>query len=285
MFEIPEDVFSSYHKSKLGLVDEIATFIDLNIADRILIDWFVQDPDAVALPLTQIHFNSLINRPQATTNPYIPKNCGDGVIYTDGFKTSSHILVTDINSSHASLLDVESPKGQILQKMQVGETIDDSIIGQITLLERLPPYVAAFRLAIELRDKGNDGTDVFKSFSMPSNEDDFIPYFEKILRSVSFEDKDQISSLNNPDLPLVMRGKFTNPDCPVKGAIKHLTSKDSTQYMSLFNDGIETPDKVIIDIYTAVYFSMLGLVSSLNKLSIVSVSKSKSPDRRLGTKA
>jgi hypothetical protein len=268
VFEIPEDVFLTYHESKIPLINEIATYIDLNIADRILVDWFVQDPDVVAFSISQIHFNSLINRPKSTTNPYTPKHCGDGVKYTDGFSTFSHILVANVDSSHASLLDVESPKGKVLQSLQVGDTIDDPIIGEITLLERLPPYVAAFRLAIELRNKSNDGTDVFHLLSMPTNKDDIIPFLEKFLKRFSKGDKSQDLALSNPDIPLVMKSYYTDPSNPVKGAFNHLTLDNSTQYMKLFNEGVINPDKVIIDIHTAVYFALIGLVSSLKKMSL-----------------
>ena len=267
-FEIPEEVFLSYHESKLPLINEIATYIDLNIADRILVDWFVQDPDTVAFAVSQIHCNSLINRPKVTTNPYTPKHCGDGVKYTDGFTTFSHILVAGVDSSHASLLDVDSPKGKVLQSLQVGDTIDDPIVGEITVLERLPPYVAAFRLAIELRNKSNDGTDVFQLLSMPTNEDDIIPFLEKFLKRFSKGDQSQDLALSNPNIPLVMRSYYTDPSNPIKGAFNHLTLDNSTQYMKLFNEGIVNPDKVIIDIHTAVYFALIGLVSSLKNISL-----------------
>ena len=265
IFEIPEDVFLSYHESKLPLVNEIATYIDLNIADRILVDWFVQDPDTVAFSVSQIHCNSLINRPKVTTNPYTPNHCGDGVKYTDGFSTFSHILVKDVDSSHASLLDVESPKGKVLQSLQAGDTIDDPMLGEITLLERLPPYVAAFRLAIELRNKSNDGTDAFHLINMPTDEDEMIPFLEKFLKRFSKGEKAQEEALNNPNIPLVMRSHYTDPSSPVKGAVNHLTLDSTTQYMSLFNNGEDNPSKVIIDIHTAVYFALIGLVPILKK--------------------
>jgi len=268
IFEIPEKVFLSYHESKVPLVNEIATYIDLNIANRILVDWFVQDPDVVAYPISQIHFNSLINRPEVTTNPYTPNHCGYGVKYTDGFTTFSHILVTGVDASHASLLDVESPKGKILLSLQVGDTIDDPTVGEITLLERLPPYVAAFHLAIELRNKSNDGTDAFHLFNVPANDDDIVPFLEKVLKKFSKGEEAQNLALNNPDIPLVVRSHCTDPNSPVKGAFNHLILDNSTQHMRLFNNGEDNPDKVIIDIHTAIYFALTGLVPNLKKSSL-----------------
>lgn len=267
VFEMPEELFLTYHESKLPLVNEISTYIDSNMAEKILIDWFVKNPEFLAIPVSQMHLNSILGDPKDTKNPYIPKHCGDGVIYTDGFETFNHILVSGITSKHGSLLNVESPKGKILQKLEIGETGSIPIIGDVTLLERLSPYVAAFRLANELRNKGNDGSDVFKLMTIPSNEEDFIPYLEKMLKTFSQGEETQGLVLSNPKIPLVMRSHYTDPSNPVKGAVNHLTLDNSTQYMSLFNDGEDNPDKVIIDIHTAVYFALIGLVANLKNLS------------------
>lgn len=51
-----------------------------------------------------------------------------------------------------------------------------------------------------------------------------------------------------------MRGRYTAPDNPINGAVTHLTSAESTQYIALYDDGIKKPSKVVIDLYTAVYF-------------------------------
>ncbi|EOI7349429.1 GapS6b family protein [Yersinia enterocolitica] len=263
VFEIPETIFSTYDDSKVELVNEIAIYVDINLAERVLVDWFVQNPAKVAKPLTQIHTNSLVNRPKVNRNPYVPIYCGDGVTYSDGFGKFTRILTRDVEASHPYLLDVESPLGQILEHMREGD-----MSGDITMLERLSPYVATFRLAAELRSRGNDGTDAFRQFSLPANEEEFIPYFENILRRYASKEKKRDEVLQNPDVPLVMRGNFTDPSDPVRGAITHLSSNTSTQYMGLFNRGEESPDKVIIDVYTAVYFSLMGFSSTVVNLNI-----------------
>lgn len=270
VFDIPEDIFSTYHDSKIPLINEIAIFINAQIADRVLADWFVQDPGKVAKVLTQIHTNSLSNRTHVTSTSYTPVNCGPGVVYSDGFDTHRRILVRGVNINHACLLDINSPLGQFLDSMQKGETIHDSRFGEITLIERLPPNVAAFQHAIQLRNDSNDGTDVFKLFTMPTSKDEFFPYFEKIMQRFSPKDTGR-DALKNPQIPLVMRGKYTNPDSPINGAVAHLTSKDTTQYLQLFGNGIERPSKVIIDLYTAVYLSLLGIASTLSKASVLTV--------------
>lgn len=261
--EIPKEIFEVYHESKVSLVNEIAVHIDVNFSDRVLVDWFVQDPNKVAVPLTQIHTNALLVRPEVIENPYLPNKCGDGFTYFDGFDTFTRVLVRDVDIKHPNLLDIESPLGKILEDTQEGETV-----GDITVIQRISPYVAAFRLAATLRSRSNDGTDAFRQFSLPSNQGELIPYFENIVRRYSSEEKPLDEVMQNPNFPLVMRGKYTDPSNPVLGAVSHLTSLSSSQCVGLFNDGEEKPDKVIIDIYTAVYLSLMGFSSGIDKLGI-----------------
>jgi hypothetical protein len=263
LFEIPEDIFSDFHESKLGLLNEIYCFVDSNFADRVLIDWFVKNPVKLSIPFSTIHHNSILNNTERKGGVYTAKHCCDGVTYYDGFEEFTKILVRGIDVNHPSLLDVESPTGKLLDGLEVGETIQG-----IKLISRLPPYTAAYQLALRIRNSSNDGTDIFKMFSVPSNPEDLIPYMEKILKHYSPDNVKENSALQNPNLPLVVKGYYTDKGSPVKGALTHLLTKESAENIKLFNGGIELPQKVIIDSYTAVYFSLIGLVSSFEKLSI-----------------
>lgn len=265
VFDIPEDLFSTYDVSKLALINQIAIHVDVNLADRVLVDWFVQNPNKVAKPLTDIHANCLQYRVHESENPYVPANCICGVVYSDGFDTHRRILVRNVDASHPCLLDADSPLGQKLEHMQVGD-----VSGQISLIQRHSPYVSVFQEAADLRHKGNDGTDAFRKYKLPANEEDFIPYFESILRHYSSEDKKLEESLQNPNIPLMVRAKITNASRPVNGAITHLTSRSTSQYLGLFNGGEDgdTPNKVIIDLYTAVYLSLMGFSSTFIRLGV-----------------
>lgn len=260
---MPEEIFYAFDDSKVALINEIAVHIDANFADRVLVDWFVQDPYKVATPLTQIHANALSTRPQVIDNPYVPVHCGEGVTYSDAFETFTRILVRNVDIRHPDLLDIASPIGQILSNMKVGDTS-----GNITLHKRIPSYVAAFRLAAEMRSKGNDGRDAFRLFSLPENENDWLPYFENIIKTFAPREKKINDSLESSTLPLTVRGKLNGQGNPVKAAITELTTNDSIQSIQLFNNGEEAPRKVLIDVYTAVYFSLMGLLSGLKDLGL-----------------
>lgn len=263
VFEIPETIFSSYHESCVPLVNEIAIYTDLKFADRVLVDWFAQNPDQSAIALTQVHFNSFRNRPEANTNSYEPLYCCDGVKYSDGFDTFSRLLVRDISTDHSLLLDIESPLGKKLNAMKEGEMLDE-----ITLIERLPPFVAAFRYASAIRHKGNDGTDAFKIFTLPSSKEDYIPYLENILRRYSPSENRSNEILSNPNLTFMMKAHYTNGDNLLRGAVMSLCSCETNKYLKLFNRGEKKCKSVILDVYTAVYLSLMGFVPSFIKLDI-----------------
>lgn len=258
VFEIPNTIFANYDDSKVTLINEIAVNIDAHLAERILVDWFVENPTAVAKPLTQIHANILLKNKEYTKNPYAPEKCGEGITYSDGFETFTRILVNDVDVIHPALLNVKSPLGQILINLQQGE-----VSGQLEMIERTSPYTAAFALAIELRSFGNDGTDAFKRFQLPEDKTQHLGYIEKVLASYSSHDAKRNELLESPKIPLSMRGMLIDPGNSVKAALTNLTTWGYAKHISLFNGGEENPDKIVIDVYTAVYISLMGFSSAL----------------------
>ncbi len=265
---IPCEVFYSYHETKIPLLNSIAKYVDPNIAEAILVDWFVVNPNQLAKYLIDIHHNSLMNRTDKQDFIYLPKCCIKGIEYTDGFKKYNRILVRDVETEHPLCLNVNSPLGRILEKLTVGETVEDPYLGEISLTSETPAFIAAYQAAIKIRDQNNDGSDPFKLFELPSNEEEFLPYFERILRRYSNNKATQNPSLQNPHIPLCMRGNFTHRGDYFRAAYYHLTSSDTTQYVKLHDEGINSPDKVIIDLYTSIYLSLLGFVSLIAKKGI-----------------
>ncbi|MDC5819504.1 hypothetical protein OPW19_06635 [Vibrio europaeus] len=270
VYEIPPAVFSQDDPDTVGLVYEIAMFVDVELADRVLVDWFVKNPLRHSETLTQIHFNSRNERSEVYTNRFTPDYCLDGVTFTDGFRTHNKLLVRGINSPHPAMLDIESPIGSAISGLSEGET---ARIGgkEFTVIERLPPYIASFRLALKIRDEQNDGSDPFESFELPTNNDELIPQMEKILKRYSVDESKQFEVLENPNIPLVLRGKYTHEHKPVLGAAKHLTSTESTKYMQLYRGDLKPEGPILIDVYSAVYLSLMGLVRGLDTLGIETV--------------
>ncbi|MEZ8229649.1 GapS6b family protein [Vibrio crassostreae] len=263
VFGIPDDVFLDYDDSKVPLINEIAVNVDANLADKVLVDWFAKAPVQVASALTQIHLNSMQNRSSVEANPYKPEHCLEGITYSDGFETCTRLLVQNVDSDHPLLLDVDSPLGQTLNGIPQGSTV-----GDYTMIERLPSYVAAYRHAASIRHRGNDGSDPFRIYSLPTNEEELFPYVERILRRHSSQENVINDTLQNPNIPLMVRGHYTDRSDPVRGAIKHLSTIESAKYAKLFTRGEDKPKKVIVDVYTVVYLSLMEFSSALFDLGI-----------------
>ncbi|MFA0173510.1 hypothetical protein AB4424_26355, partial [Vibrio splendidus] len=75
-------------------------------------------------------------------------------------------------------------------------------------------------------------------------------------------------TLQNPNIPLMVRGHYTDRSDPVRGAIKHLSTIESAKYAKLFTRGEDKPKKVIVDVYTVVYLSLMEFSSALFDLGI-----------------
>ncbi|EYU15890.1 tetratricopeptide repeat protein [Photorhabdus aegyptia] len=268
---IPEEIFSTYDESKIPLLNSIAKFVDHNISERVLVDWFVVNPNKLAKYLIDIHHNSLMFRSEVNKFVYLPRFCIKGVEFDDGFRKHQRILVKDIVTEHPLFLNVNSPLGKVIEKLAIGETIDDPMLGELTLTDETPAFVAAYQAAIKIRDQNNDGSDAFKLFELPPNDDDFLPYFEKILRRYSNKPSQHNPILLNPNIPLCMRGNLTHSGDYFRAAYFHLTSKETTQYINLYDQGIIDPHKVIVDIYTSIYLSLMSFISIIVKKSITIV--------------
>ncbi|HCG7764270.1 TPA: hypothetical protein NJ458_002980 [Vibrio parahaemolyticus] len=267
VFCIPEDVFRHYSPEKQLLVNEIAMFVNPYLAERIMVDWFVQNPLEVAEPLTSTHFNIVqLQLENTEVNPYTPELCGDGVVYTDGFNEHKRLLVnTDASNKYPDFLSTQSGLGRAIQDLRVGESVDFQQF-EYKLLSRTQSYIAAFQLALEIRIKNNDGTDPFWSIKMPENPAEIVATLERFMsRFDKNEPNDDV--LNNPEIPLMMKGHYLQPSNPTLGAITTLTNPDICKSVGLFNQG-DDAEKVVIDIYTVVYFALIGVGKVLAESSV-----------------
>ena len=148
--------------------------------------------------------------------------------------------------------------------MEVGE-IKRNGMYDYKLIERLPAYVAAFRIALELRQIQNDGSDCFYALQVPTDPDEMVAFFEeKLFRSQN----NQIDeTLNNPDIPVTFKGHFFHRNDPVKAALIQWSTKNSTKHQ-LPNFGESSPAKAILDVYTIAYLALTGLAFGITKTSI-----------------
>ncbi len=257
---IPDEVFSQQSNFGFTLLAEILMNSDFKRAEKHLVNWFIADPDKCATPFTNVYISAFLERDEKTV-PELSEtinNCIGGVRYSCDGKISTKLLIENNEKQHQSLLNISSPLGRLLSNMSIGD-IEQHGIMDIKLLEKLPPYIAAFHIASELRQTINDGSDCFHSFSLPEDPDEMLKSLERKLSPADNGNKD-INS--NPNIPLFMKGHRQNSLSPVKAALIHLTDKNSIKH-ELPNFGEENPNQIILDVYSIIYLILTDMVDEL----------------------
>lgn len=260
---IPNEVLDKNPKMALQLLWDIVVTGDFPRAEKIILSWFIENPISNAIAITDFQFFFLFNDKTKFEIP-ISKNVGNciqGVKFRKDDKILTKLLVDGIFNSHECLLDVNSKLGKMLIEMNVGEIREG--INDITLLEKLPPYIAAFQISLHLRNEQNDGSDYFSSFNAPSNPDEIPAFFE---RKFSGNEK-QTKELLNLEISFMMKGRGLCPNDPTKAALQQLLSKKSVKY-SLPNFGEEVPTQVILDVYAIVYLAVTRLAHGITNSSV-----------------
>jgi hypothetical protein len=252
--KIPEEIFDSPSGTGYKILIEVANLLDFLKVESILLRWFINDPDGNAVSISNFSLSEILTR--KTHKNYSPTvgRCLGAVCYTSDGEQHTKLLVTDDIAHHHCLIKTSSPLGKVLLKMNVGDT-ELEAMRDIKLIERIPPFVAAFRISSDLRQLFNDGSDCFYSLKMPSDPDEMVKSLERKISSLNNGSK---SFYSQPNIPLFVKGFHQNNHDIVKSALHHLTSIDSVKH-PLPAFGIVNPEQVILDVYSAVYLALTNL--------------------------
>jgi len=261
---VPDEVLSKKSNIGLTLLVEIAKIGDFNRAERIILSWFVENPDACAKAMSDFNFNLTIHDTKDLVGSERVGDCVVGVVYTVDNVQMTKLLIDNSTPKHHCFLDINSPLGIFLNNMEVGE-IKQKGMHDYKLIERLPAYVAAFRISLELRQIQNDGSDCFYAFQVPADPDEMLAFFEEKFLRIQNNQNDEI--LNNPDIPIAFKGHSLHRNDPVKAALTLWSTKNYTKYQ-LPNFGENSPAKAILDVYTIAYLALTGLAFGITKSSI-----------------
>lgn len=262
---IPDEVLSKKSDAALTLLVEIVKVGDFNRAERIILSWFVENPDACAKAISDFNFNLTIG---GNTKDLVGServgDCVAGVVYTVDNVQITKLLIDNPTPKHHCFLDINSPLGVFFNNMEVGE-IKQHGMHDYRLIERLPAYVAAFRISLELRQIQNDGSDCFYVFQVPADPNEMLAVFEEKLSRIQNNQDDK--TLHNPDIPITLKGHFLHRNDPFKAALTLWSTKNATKYQ-LPNFGESSPTKAILDVYTIAYLALTGLAFGITKTSI-----------------
>ncbi|WKD51034.1 GapS6b family protein [Microbulbifer spongiae] len=264
---VPDEVFESQSKQAWQLLYEISAHGGFARAENIIVTWFLQNPDRCAKLVTDFHLTEVtdIDAKATKTPSKTTEHCLGGFSYLIDGQPAIKLVVEGVSANHSCTLNSSSPLGQSLLKMNIGDTANHGI-QEIKLLEVMPPYVAIFRLAIELRQANNDGSDCFYSFSLPENPDEMVASLEQKMLAMEGGNKELICS--NPQYPLFLKGHMLGDSCPVHSALNHLTSKASVK-SPLPSVGEGRPEYIIVDVYAIVYMGLTGLIHGLIQSDVV----------------
>jgi hypothetical protein len=262
---IPNELLAKNSDMAFNLVIEMAKTGDFERAESILISWFIENPTTSAIAITDFYTNFIIGSNALILTPEKIGSSVFGVVFKKDNMELTKLLVDNVVISHPCLLDFNSDLGQILKEIEVGETkqcgMDD-----ITLIERLPPYIAALRISSDLRQDKYHGADGFCVFKVPDNPDEIMTVIKRKLSIFNGDKKKKDEILNNSELPLMFKGKWLNSHNPLNAIFELFLTK--TVKHQLPNFGVENPVEVILDIYAIVYLTLTGLIHGITQSSI-----------------
>lgn len=256
---IPDEAFSDYTPETLKALALVANYQDFKRAEKILLEWFSNNPNACAKGLTQFHF-SLLQREELPTSSQVGNYLG-GYRYSKEGHEFTKLITKHSKPENPYLLNADSPMAKLLTSMEIDETKSHTM-QDLILLEKLDPYTTIFRLSLEIRDKNNDGSDIFSLMHVPENPEDLISVLERKLGQDKAQRETRTNIIAGSELPLLFKGHHINGGNPIKAAVEQLTDANSVKG-ELPNMGITHPDIALIDPYTACYLAITGLAYGL----------------------
>jgi len=262
---IPDSVLEKEHQLATPLLFEMAMCGNFIRAEKLILSWFINAPDTCAIIMSDFHFNFITNNQDISPSADNIGHCIFGVRYKKDNLIFTKLLVDLDPINHHCLINIHSPIGEILLTMDLNE-IKQQGMHSIELLERIPPYVAAFQISLELRQIQNDGSDPFNAFTLPENPDEIGDFFKQMLYSNN-EGKNNI--IENPDIPFIFKGHYFHPNNPVKAALEQISTPNSKK--SFLNSGEGSISEAVLDVYAIAYLAMTGLAFGLTDSPITFV--------------
>lgn len=256
---IPDRAFATFSPEALRAVILIANFQDFGRAEKILLDWFTQNPTNTATAITKFHF-SLIERENLRTSTNLQNYVG-GYKYSKEGEEFTKLAIKNKQNDNNFTIDADSPLAKLLSSMNAGDSATHNM-QDLVLLEKLDPYTTIFRLALQIRNLNNDGSDVFSMMQVPEDPTMFIPLLKRKFSENRAQQEERHSTIETSALPIFFKGYYLNNGNPIKAALDQLTNNASTK-SNLPNLGITSPAMAIIDPYTACYLGLTGLAYNI----------------------
>lgn len=260
---IPDSVLQSPTFEVQRILFFIALAGDTQRAEERWVDWMSKEPDRHAVELVDFQL-SLLTKQQKAYEPALAVGlCLAAVQYKREGVLATKLIVEDAHPGSRITLKASSDLAKLLLRLESGESANLGM-SRVTLVERLAPTVACFRIAMAIREERNDGSDVFYSFNVPAEPEQLVPYLQEKLALSPAPNEEFMS---NRQLPLYMRGHALNSLDPLKAAVSCWTDQRIAK-PALLNRGEESPKKLVLDAYGIAYLAVTGYVQDLLQINI-----------------
>ncbi|PQK87718.1 MULTISPECIES: hypothetical protein [Pantoea] len=229
----------------------------------ILVKWFVSAPDKHARLVSQFCLNTLTGNSHPPPQiAFASGNCQCGVVCEVNGEVMTRIICSPNAARHSVLLSEDTPLARELLKMQPGDEARMPM-RKIRLLEKIPVYVAVFRLSAELRNLAFDGDDVFCSLTISDATEDILGFLQEHLPPPHFD----YDLLGNSNLPLSMRAYRNQASDPVGACLQALTDRRFSK-ATPYDTGLKGSDSLFTDLITLVYLAATSLTHYFVQKSI-----------------
>jgi len=220
--------------------------------EKIVVNWFIDSPEKNYRYVSEACLSLVLNENKVDFNPsYDVQGLSRGVQYRDGSKTLTKLISNQKSFSNPYILNPDTALAISLTNAKAGDKLNVGF-KSIVVEEILPPYVAIHRLAIQIRDEFNDGSDSFQTFNVSSDPEELMLQLKRSLsvKQSSVESLQRI--ISNDIAPLSFRMFLIEKSDHVKAALSLLLNKNSSM-KGFVDSGEEHSEAFCTDLITIVY--------------------------------
>lgn len=248
--------FKEPSNSLLRLSDKIISLGYTKFGHDLAIKFFLDSPEKNYMFVSQICLQIMMSK--KSNQDFIPSEDVEGIVcgvhYNDTGKDLTKLIVMDSSLNSNYFISNDSPVAKELLNSELNE-VKKLGMKRLTLKEKMPAYVAVFRLAHEIRNESNDGSDLFQSISLPDDPEEMIKVIKDILPKTEKNNAVYI----NENFPVNFKMEMIAKNDPVKAAMISLTDM-KIKIKDFQSGGGDIESNISTDIFTICYICMNSFV-------------------------